>query len=209
MATYSFSYSVIATDTDVRAATPIDNDVTVSGSHTHTPPTLSPFTTNLELDGAISMDLNHYSGSVESSYVNAAFAMTFTSTTWSISPSRTPETGWIDFMPSDSGTYRTGTSGSVEVNITWTHSDPINASTSNTATSSGTTGWVAIGSATSIQMSLEVLGYDLAGDLHSMNSDTTTGTLTVSMRYAENNAVTVSGSKTTTITLTAWPGNPP
>lgn len=208
MTTYSFSYSVIASDTDVRAATPIDNDVTVSGSHTHTPPTLSPFTSGLGFGGSLSLNMEHYSGNTNSENVNAGFTLTFGSTTWSITGHRIePPGSWIGFLRDDSGTFRTGTSGTVEVNVSWSASAP--SSPFNTSGASGTSGWVPLGSEGAMVFFLDVLGDAGVGSTGTTKSDSTSGTLSVSMRYVENNAVSASGSQITSISLSTSPGLPP
>lgn len=208
MATYNFSYSVIATDNDARAATPIDNDVTVSGSHTHVPPTLSPFTTGLGFGGSLDLNMTYYSGVSDSANVNAGIVLSFTSTTWSISSNRTPSgPGWQGVLKSDSGTFRTGTSGTVEVNVNWSASAP--SSPFNTSGGSSTGGWVTLGSEGSLQFYLDLLGDAGVGSSGTTKSDNTVGTLSVSMRYVENNSISESGSQGTSITLTTSPGAAP
>lgn len=208
MATYNFSYSVIATDNDARAATPIDNDVTVSGSHTHVPPNLSPFTSGLGFGGSLSLNMTYYSGQPDSVNINAGIVLTFGSTTWNLTSSRAPSgPGWLGTLANDSGTYRTGTSGTVEVNVSWSVSAP--SSPLNTSGSSGTTGWVSIGSTGVMQIFLDVLGDAGVGSSGTTKSDSVTGTLSVSMRYAENNSITESGSQSTNIALTTSQGAQP
>lgn len=208
MATYSFSYSIIATDTDGRAATPIDNDVTVSGSHTHNPPTLSPFTAGLGFSGSLNLNMTYYSGQSNSVNINAGMALSFGSTSWSLSSARAPSgPGWSGVLASDSGTFRTGTSGTVQVNINWSASAPSNPI--NTGSGGYSTGWVTLGSEGALVFALDVLGDEGVGSSGTTKSDSISGTLNVSMRYLENNAISESGSQSTSISLTTSPGSPP
>lgn len=210
MATYNFSYSVIATDNDARAATPTGNSTTVSGSHAHTPaaPVLSPFTSGLGFGGSLNVNLDYYSGSENSENINASIVLTFGSTTWDLDSSRSPSSpgGWSGSLPSDGGTYRTGTNGSVEVNVNWS------STVSGLHASGGagySTGWTPIGSVGALVFYLDLLGDAGIGSSGTTQSGSATGTLSVSMRYAEDNSVSGSGSQGTSISLTTHPGSQP
>lgn len=200
MATYNFSYSVIATDNDGRAPTPIDNNVTVSGSHTHTPGVvLSPFTSGLGMGGSIDNVIQYVSDGPATYAASSSLSLSFSSTGWNISKSRSPSgmyppaPGWdpIGAYSGASGTFRTGTDGTVQVSVSWTSSGSGDGNT----TSSGTSGWVSLGSAGG-SFTVSVPGPQ-GGEVQEIG----TGTLSVSMRYAENNSVTESGSMSTSIDL--------
>lgn len=196
MATYSFSYSVTATDSDVRAATPTGNIATVSGSHTHTPPVLSPFTANLGLGGLYIVDRTEYSGGAETVPVYGSIILSFTNTTWALSDS----SGEIESV---GGTFRTGTTGTVQVNVSWViTANPIKPI--NTAGFIDSSPWVTLGSEGLLQVSLAVEEVNIE---NSYSADRVEAQVTVSMRYAENNSIIATGTHDVRLALTSHSGS--
>lgn len=198
MATYSFSYSVTATDDDVRAATPTGNIATVSGSHTHTPPALSPFTANLGLGGFFEVDRTEYSGAPEIVPISGAISITFTDTTWTLSDSASEITPVV-------GTFRTGTSGTVQMNVSWVvTADAIHPVNTVGFIDSGP--WVTLGSEGLLQLTLSV---EHAAIEDTVVSDRVEAQITVAMRYLENNSITATGTYDVRLALTARSGPAP